>query len=122
MPTENPKNPKEPQYWDGICNKLIRYYFYVQTGANVFNVFKYVGATIIGVYWVLRLNNHTVLIAMFLFSIPILGIIGYYAINHVNKVMNYLDVKYGSHYSLLNITLLEEIRDLLKDEKNKPRE
>ena len=105
----------EPEYWHGSTNKLIRYYFYINTGLNVFNNFKYLVAAIIGIYWALHLHAPLILIVMFLASIPILGIIGYYSIHHINKVIDWLNVKFGSHYSIYQIELLEDIRDALKE-------
>ena len=108
------KDPKEPDYWSGFWNHAIRYYFYVNTGLNVFNNFKYLVAAIFGIYILLHLKNGMWLLIMSGISIPILGVIGYYSVHYINRVQDYLNVKYGTHYSLLNITLLQEILNELK--------
>jgi len=104
------EDPKAHEYWNGPKNKLIRYYFYINTGLNVFNNFKYLVGAILAVYWMLHLKNPITLLIMFGVSIPMLGVIGYYSIHHINKVMDWLNVRFGTHYSLLNITLLQDIR------------
>lgn len=116
--TDDTTNPKSHQYWTGTKNKIIRYYFYINTGLNVFNNFKYLVAAILGLYWMLHLKNPAILLIMFAISIPALGVIGYYSIHHINKVMNWLDVRFGSHYTLKNIELLEEIKNAVKSMAN----
>ena len=108
------ENHKDHEHWTGTKNRLIRYYFYMNTGLNVFNNFKYLVAAILGLYWMLHLKNPVMLLIMFGVSVPCLGIIGYYSIHHINKVMNWLDVRFGSYYTLQQINLLMEIRDAVK--------
>lgn len=57
---------------------------------------------------------------MGMISVPVLAVIGYYSVHHVNKVMDWLGIRFGSYYSIYGFKLLEEIRDLLriKNEKN----
>ena len=112
------ENPKEHEHWRGWKNRLIRYYYYINTGLNVFNNFKYLVAAIFGIYWTLHLKNPYWLLIMGGLSIPILAGIGHYSVHHVNKVMNWLDVRFGSYYSLKQITLLEEIKDALTKKDN----
>jgi|ERR1035437_903274 hypothetical protein len=107
-------NPKDHEHWVGAKNRLIRYYFYTNTGLNVFNNFKYLVGAILAIYWMLHLKNPIVLLVMFLISIPALGVIGYYSIHHINKVMDWLGVRFGTFYSLYSIKLQEEIRDAVK--------
>ena len=111
------EDPHHHENWLGTSNKLIRYYFYINTGLNVFNNFKYLVAAIIGIYWTLHLHTPILLILMFAISIPILGIIGYYSIHRINKVMDWLNVKFGSHYAIQQFELLREIRDMLREKK-----
>ena len=109
------ENPRCHEHWLGTKNRIIRYYFYINTGLNVFNNFKYLVAAIIGLYWTLHLKNKAWLLVMGGISIPTLGIIGYYSIHHFNKVMDWLNVKFGTHYGIYQIELLQEIRDAIKD-------
>lgn len=107
-------NPKDHEYWNGTKNKAIRYYFYMSRGLDLFNNFRYVFMAIAGIYFALHLKNALWLLGMFTISIPLLMIAGYISIHHIGKVVDWLNVRFGSHYSLLNITLLQEIRDSLK--------
>lgn len=101
----------EKEYWDGNKNKAIRYYFYCQRGLDLFNNFRYVIMAIFGVYYTLKLHNSWWLLIMFFLSIPFLMYIGYWSVHHVGKVIDWLNVKFSTHYSLYQIKLLEEIRD-----------
>lgn len=107
-------NFKDHIHWEGNKNLLIRYYFYINTGLNVFNNFKYLVAGIFGLYLMLHMKNPWLLLIMSGVSVPILFIIGYYSIHHINKVQDWLSVKFGTTYAIYNIELLESIRDELK--------
>ncbi len=105
---------KEHEYWQGTKNKLIRYYFYMSRGLDLFNNFRYIFMAIFGLYLVLKLKNALWLLAMLGISVPMLMVIGYYSIHHIGKIVDWLNVRFSTHYSLLQITLLEEIRDEIK--------
>ena len=107
--------PEEQEHWDGNKNRLIRYYFYINTGLNVFNNFKYLVAAIFGIYWTMHLKNPIWLLAMGAISIPILGAIGYYSIHHINKVIDWLNVKFGSHYGIKTYELQKGIHDGIQE-------
>ena len=109
-----PSEHHDHEHWLGTKNKLIRYYFYINTGLNVFNNFKYLVAVIVGLYWTMHLHQPWWLLIMFILSISVLGIVGYYSIHHINKVIDWLNVKFGSHYGIYQIKLLEEIRNNIK--------
>lgn len=105
---------KSHEHWQGTKNRIIRYYFYVNTGLNVFNNFKYLVMAIFGLYLILHLKNGLWLIIMGTISIPLLGVMGYYSVHYINKVMNWLDVRFGSYYTFKQIELLTDIRDAIK--------
>jgi hypothetical protein len=111
---EKPVDQREQEYWHGTKNKLIRYYFYCQRGLDLFNNFRYVIMAIFGIYYTLKLKNPDILLGMFLFSIPLLMFIGYWSVHHVGKVIDWLNVKFSTHYSLYAIKLQEEIRDAVQ--------
>lgn len=105
-------------YWDGTLNKVLRFWFYLTKGIDIFNQFRYLFALFLGIYFTLKLTNGLWLVAMILVSLPLLILIGYFSVHHVGKVLDWLNVKFSTHYSLHQITLLEEIRDSLKDKMN----
>ena len=69
-------NPKDHENWTGAKNKFIRYYFYINTGLNVFNNFKYLAAAIFGIYWTMHLRNPIWLLTMgdIIVSIILIGL------------------------------------------------
>ena len=106
------------KYWNGNTNKIIRYYFYSQRGLALFNEFRYIFMLIFGIYVTMKMSNPIWLLVMFLISIPILIIIGFIAVHHVAKVVDWLNIEFSTHFGRYQYTLLEEIRDELKS-KNK---
>lgn len=101
-------------YWTGTRNKFIRYYFYCQRGLDLFNNFRYVIMAIFGVYYTLKLKNPAMLLLMAGISIPMLMFIGYYSVHHVGKVIDWLSVKFSTHYGKYTYELMEEQLDNLK--------
>jgi hypothetical protein len=109
------------KYWNGNCNKLIRYWFYIQRGLDIFNGFKYLIAAIFGIYWTLKLTEPAWLVVFLSISILVLSFIGYIAVHFMNKVMDYLNIEFGTYWSRYNFELmerqlkkLEEISDGIK--------
>ncbi len=117
---ENPQQ-HDAVFMPGIVNRLIRYWFYLNAGLNIVNNFRNLILAILGIYIALHLTDWWMLPAMFIPSVLILTIMGYYVVHKVNKVSEWLGVRFSSHYGLrqYNFTqeqneLLKEIRDLLK--------
>ena len=103
------------EHWQGTKNKLIRYFFYCNRGLDTFNSFRYVLMAIFGIYYTLHLHQPVWLILMFVISIPILIITGYYSVHHVGKVIDWLNVKFSTHYGKYSIELQESVVSTLKD-------
>jgi hypothetical protein len=95
------------KYWDGKTNTAIRYYFYSQKGLDLFNQFRYLLMLIFGVYVTMKLSNPVWLVVMFVVSCPILILIGYVAVHHVNKVMDWLNIEFATYWSRYQFDLQE---------------
>lgn len=122
IPLRNNLNYK---YWDGTKNRFIRYYFYTQRGLTLLNEFRYLLMAIFAIYYALRITSFWVIPLMFMVSIPTLVFLGWLSIHHINKVMEYLNIEFATHWSryqfeLLEkqIRLIEEIKNEVKDKKN----
>lgn len=118
---------KEPEdlhekYWNGTKNKIIRYYFYISKGLDLFNAFRYVFMAIFGLYLILKLKNAFWLLGMFSVSIPCLMAAGWYSIHHMGKVIDWLTTRFSSHYGLASFELQKEIRDAVQEMANKSRQ
>lgn len=112
----------DDKYLPGLHNRGIRYYFYLNKGLDVLNQFRNLFLGILGLYIALHLDSWWLLIAMFVPSMVILVVVGYYSTHHLSKVMEWLNLRFSTHYGIkqFNYTQgqyerLEEIRDLLKD-------
>lgn len=114
-------NPNEydEKYFPGTENRLVRYYFYLNQGLNILNQFRNLFLGILGLYLVLKLDNWWILVAMFIPSILALMIAGYYATHRVNKVLEWLGVRFGTHYSLTQFTIQQNILKTLEEIKQK---
>lgn len=106
-------------------NYLIKFWFYLNNGNIVTGNFKSLFLGIIALYFTLKLTSPLLMVIMFLVSIPILTIIGYYNIHHVAKISDQLATKYGTHYGIKQFEfiekqtqLLQELVDLLKYSNN----
>lgn len=101
------------KYWYGGKNKAIRYYFYVQQGLALLNEFRYLIMSVLAIYALLKLDNPWLMPLMFFLALPILAIVGYISVHHVQKVMEWLNIEYTTHFNRYNITLQEKQKVLL---------
>ena len=106
------------EYWTGFKNRIIRYHFYIQKGLDLFNSFRYLGLTIIGIYFALKVDNPSLLIIMFAVAIPLLMLVGWASVHHIGKVVDYLNVRFSSHYTIKTFELLTEILEEIKKVNN----
>ena len=102
----------------GAWNRVALEWFYINTGLNTFNDFKYVFAAIIGIY--LAVKYPIIALAVAILFLPILRILGKIKIKYIAKRIEWLGVtegtKVGNHvYELQQKTveLLEEINSKL---------
>lgn len=104
---------KDKRYMDGFWNKCVRYYFYMQRGLGLLNEARYLIMAILAIYAILKLENFWLMPLMFFASLPILMALGYLSVHHMSKVMDYLSVHYGTHFSRYSVELQEKILDVL---------
>lgn len=102
-------------YLQGKENWLIRMVFYFINGTNFANTFRNIIFGIIGIYAVLKLTNPLWMVAMFLFTIPVLTLLGYYVIHKMNKVNEWLSMRFATHYAIKQFDLNEEQTELLRE-------
>lgn len=84
----------------GAENRLIRYYFYVNKGLDILNQFRNLFLGIIAIYFALKLTSYWLLIAMFIPSIIGLAIVGYYSVHKMSKIMEWLNLRFSTHYGI----------------------
>ena len=114
----------EAEYLKGAKNRMIRYYFYLSNGLGMLNEFRNLFLGIIAIYIALKFTNVIWMGVMFIPSIIILTVVGYYVVHHISKIKEWLGIKFGSHYGIKNFDytkgsyeLLLEIKELLKNGK-----
>jgi hypothetical protein len=105
---------KKSKYWDGNKNKAIRYYFYMQKGLALLNEFRYLLMAIFMFYHFLKIDNILIIPIMFVVCVPCLAFLGHMAVHQMDKVMEYLNIEYATHFSRHNIDLQEKQLKVLK--------
>jgi hypothetical protein len=102
-------------------NKLIQGYYYIERGLDILNIFRNLFLAIFAVFVALKFVSVWWAIGMFVITIPILIITGYFNVHHIGKVRDRLNIKFGTHYGIKvvdyqkrTMELLEEINQKLK--------
>ena len=95
------------KFWIGYLNKFVRYYFYTQRGLALLNEFRYLIMAILAVYALLDLKNPFIMLLMFASAIPTLIILGWIYTFKMAKIMEFLNIKFSTHYSKLNMDYQE---------------
>lgn len=102
-------------YLPGVHNKLMRYYFYLNNGVNVLNQFRNLFLGIIALYIALKLDNPVLLIVMFLPSLVVLLLLGYYVTHYLSKVQDYLSIRFSTHFARRNYDFTQRQTELLEE-------
>ncbi len=112
----------DAKYLKGKENWLIRAYFYCSNGLGILNEFRNLFLGILGLYIALKWDNIWIAIGLFVVSIVLLTLMGYYTVHKISKVREWLGMRFGTHFGMKSFNyqeasyeLLVEIRDLLKD-------
>ncbi len=103
----NSKEVKE-QYFNGIKNQLIRIYFYLQEGLSLVNNFKYLGAGILAVFYLFKMEGYGKMILMAVATFPFLIIIGYLWTHKARKAIEYLNLKFTTHFGQYSLRMQEK--------------
>lgn len=113
---------KNPQYWNGAENKAIRFYFYAQRGLAFLNEARYLIMGTFALYYTLRLDNPIYLVLIFLAALPVMIFLGWLSVHRMGKVIDYLTVRFSTHYAKKQFDIFEgmlkELRDMNAKEKN----
>ncbi len=102
-------------YFPGLENRLTRYYYYLNQGLNIINQFRNVILGIVGIYIALHLEAWWLLVAMFIPSAIILTVVGFYVTHRVNKKMEWLSLRFGTHYAMKQFNYQQGIYDTLEE-------
>ena len=118
-PKEEISPELKKKYWDGWFNKGVRHYFYITKGVEIFNFFRYVIMTIGMIYLFFKLNNPWYFPLMFMICMPPLDVVGWFSVHKMDKVTEFLQTRYATHYSHYQVELNEDQKNYLKsiDEK-----
>ena len=95
-------------YDKGLLNHGIRAWFYLQRGLQMINEFKYLVAGILAFYYTLELHSILLLISIFLVSIPVLIVIGFFQTHKMAKALEWTGMMFSSYFARHNVDLQEQ--------------
>lgn len=105
----------DKKYLPGFWNRTIRYYYYLEQGLNILNEFRNLFLGILGIYIALHLTNIVWMVIMFIPSIMVLTVAGYYSVHRISKVREWLNIRFGTHYGVTAFNFQREQNELLKE-------
>lgn len=112
----------DKEYLPGFYNRLVRYYYYLESGLNVLNEFRNLFLGIIAIYIALKLTNVLWMAVMTIPSLILLTVAGYFNVHRLSKIKEFLSMRFSTHYAIKTydynkeqVLLLREIKDLLKE-------
>ncbi len=119
----------DEKFMKGAENRAIRYYYYLNNGLGILNQFRNLILGIFALYVVLKLENPFFMVLMFALACPFLITLGYYEIHRMNKVMEWIGLRFSSHYAIRQFNYnqgqyeaLQEIKMLLSKDADTPKE
>lgn len=100
------------KYWSGSQNKLIRYWFYIKQGIAVLNEVRNLFFIVLGTCFTFKdqfpiLKNLAVVGGIFIVAFIVLFLLGYLFTHKVNKVIDWLNIEFATHFAKYQFTLLE---------------
>lgn len=105
---------KNSQYWDGAENKAIRFYFYAKSGLAFLNEARYLIMGTFALYYTLRLSNPIFLVLIFFAAVPVLIGLGWLAVHRMGRVIDYLNIRFSTHYAKKQFDIFEGMLEELK--------
>lgn len=88
-------------------NIFVELYFYAQRGLALFNEFRYLIMSILGLYYVLKLKRKIWFVVMSVVGLVFIIVAGYVQVNFMSKQLNYLEVENASYWSRYGFELQE---------------
>ncbi len=102
-------------YLNGTENFFIRWYSYLNGGLNVLNQFRNLLLGIFALYAFMELKNILWLPVMLIPCIPVLAILGWYQTHRMAKVLEWLGMRFSTHYALKQFDYNEGQYEMLKE-------
>lgn len=101
--------------YKGKDTLLIKIYFYITSGLGIVNEFRNLFLGLFAMYFTFKLTDPWIIVLLFAISLPTLWIMGYINVHKVSKIKEWLNVKYGSHYSIAQYDLMKRQVELLEE-------
>lgn len=105
---------ERPPSMDGFQHSAIRIFRYCTGGVDLINQFRNLAIILFGIYVVLKIDNPWWLFCSFLISLPILTVLGWYRVHKMDKVLEWLNIKFTTHYGFAQYNLQVESLKTLK--------
>lgn len=98
----------------GLENRAIRYYFYLKSGLGIVNEFRNLILAVLGLYIALKLDHWWLLPLMFFPSVILLTIAGFITVHRINKVTEWLNIRFSTHFGIKSFEYQKGIYEELK--------
>lgn len=72
------------------------------------NEARYLIMAILAIYAIFKIENWIWMPVMFLCSLPVLGVLGWISVHKMSKVMEWLTIHFGTHFSKYSVELQEQ--------------
>jgi hypothetical protein len=108
-------DPKDKIYSNSLLDKAIKEFFYICEGLAIFDKFKNLVLVIFAAYFFLKFNNYWYLPLMFIICLPIFRLFGWFNVNYMKKIIDYLNTKFGSHYGIQMFDYTKGSYEVLKN-------
>lgn len=90
-------------------------YFYLGRGLAELNNWKNLFIGIIGLCIAVKIESIWIMAVIFAISIPLLILAGYIMVHRISRMMDYLSIKFGSHFATRNFDYVEGQYELMKE-------
>ena len=105
-------------YFEGTWNRIIRHYYYLQSVLQLFNEFKYLVGGILAIYLYKDWGGSLGILAAFgtfIIALPLLDVAGYIWIHYARKTIEFVGLKFATHFNQYNIRMQEKQIVLLEE-------
>ena len=97
------------RYYNGRTNKIVRLYWYLEQGLDILNKFRYLILFIMGLAVLLRVEQDlSWMLLVFVIAVPILTLAGYAWVKYGVRAIEYLNLKYATHFAQYNMKIQED--------------
>src|SRR3990167_5643879 len=105
---------EKEMYLNGTKNRFVILYFYLKAGLVQANEFKYVGALIIALFALLKIESYFWMVWMAMIAIPLITVAGGVWVRFMAKQLEYFERRQTTYWAMYQVNLAEKTNKLLE--------